>query len=287
MAGTVRIGISGWRYAPWRGRFYPEGLRQRDELGFAAGLFPSIEVNGTFYGLQRPAAFAAWAAETPPDFLFAVKGPRFITHMKRLRDIEAPLANFFASGVLRLGAKLGPVLWQFPPNFRFDAAVFDAFLALLPRDGAAAARLAGQHDRRLDGRDWLDPAGVGPVRHAVEIRHPSFACRGFVELLRAHGVALVCADTVEWPRLTDVTADFVYCRLHGSEQLYASGYEAAALDMWAQWVGAWRAGDTPGTPLAPAAPSRPRDVFVYFDNDIKVRAPADAKSLMERLPGAG
>ncbi len=285
--GQIRIGISGWTYAPWRGVFFPKGLRARDELAYAAAIFPSIEVNGTFYGLQKPEAFARWAAETPEDFVFAVKGSRYITHMLRLREVEVPLANFLASGVLRLGAKLGPVLWQFPPNFRFDPTVMAPFLALLPQDTKAAARLARRHDARLDGRAWVKADAERRLRHAVEIRHPSFACREFIDLLRAHGVALVCADTVQWPRLLDVTADFVYCRLHGSKELYASGYGAAALKQWAGRIAVWRQGGTPADAgrLAPVARRVVRDVFVYFDNDMKVRAPLDAKSLMRLVAG--
>ncbi len=283
--GTVRVGISGWTYAGWRGVFFPKGLKHKDELSYAAGIFPSIEVNGTFYSLQRPESFARWADETPEDFVFAVKGPRFITHTKRLRDVETPLANFFASGLLRLGPKLGPLLWQLPPSFRFDRETLGRFLAMLPQDTKAAARLAGRHDFRLDGRNWLGTDAKRRLRHAIEIRHPSFVCRDFIELLRVHQVALVCADTVEWPRLFDVTADFVYCRLHGSEQLYASGYGPKALDSWADRVATWRSGGTPdeGGRVAPKAREIARDVYVYFDNDMKVRAPRDAKSLMERV----
>lgn len=241
-AGDVRIGISGWTYAPWRGAFYPKGLRQKDELGYAARQFHSIEINGTFYGMQRPDAFAAWAAQVPEDFSFAVKAPRYITHVRRLREIEAPFANFIASGLLRLGPKLGPLLWQFPPNFRFTRDRFEPFLAMLPQDTVAAARLGQRHDQRLKAPAWLEVDRKRRLRHAVEIRHDSFRDQGFIDLLRAHGVALVCADTVEWPRLMDVTADFVYCRLHGSEELYASGYDDHALDTWAARVAAWARG---------------------------------------------
>jgi uncharacterized protein YecE (DUF72 family) len=284
-AGDIRIGISGWTYPPWRGVFFPKGLPHKDELAYAAGIFRSIEVNGTFYALQRPASFARWAEMVPEDFVFSVKAPRFITHIRRLKEVAAPVANFMASGLLRLGAKLGPILWQFPPNFRFDPERMETFLAMLPHDTDQAAALARRHDSTVDGRDWVKTDATRPVRHAVEIRHESFACRAFVEVLRSHDVALVCADTVEWPRLMDVMADFVYCRLHGSEQLYASGYSDSALDDWAERVRSWSEGGTPADAelLAPAAKRMRRDVFVYFDNDVKVRAPFDAQGLMARL----
>lgn len=230
----VRIGISGWNYAPWRGAFYPPGLPHRAELAYAAGVFKAIEINSTFYRLQRPDIFARWFEHTPDDFVFAVKGPRFITHIKRLRDVSAPLANFLASGLLRLGHKLGPILWQLPPNLRFDRDVLADFLARLPRDTAAAAHIARQHDDRLGGIPWLRAQVDQPVRHALEIRHESFLTRDFIDLLREHEVALVCADSVAWPLVMDVTTDLVYCRLHGARELYRSGYDAAAIDLWAR-----------------------------------------------------
>jgi uncharacterized protein YecE (DUF72 family) len=284
-AGDVRIGISGWTYAPWRGVFYPKGLPQKRELEYAAQQFRSIEINGTFYGMQRPDAFAAWAAQVPDDFVFAVKGPRFITHMKRLNQTEAPLANFIASGLLRLGSKLGPVLWQFPPNFRFDAERIEDFLKLLPHDTGSAASLGRNHDNRLKAPAWLKVEQQQQLRHAFEIRHDSFRDRAFVDLLRRYDVALVCADTVDWPLLMDVTSDFVYCRLHGSEELYASGYDDAALETWARRIAAWARGSEPDDAelVGPKARRQPRDVFVYFDNDQKVRAPVDAKALAERV----
>ncbi len=284
--GRIRIGISGWSYPPWRGRFYPAGLPQRQELAYASQSFPSIEINGTFYGLQKPDAFARWAAETPDDFVFAVKAPRFITHMKRLREPRVPLANFLASGLLRLGAKLGPILWQFPPSFRFDPEPLCEFLALLPHDTQAAASLSREHDHRLDGRAWLETDAIRPLRHAVEIRHESFRDKAFVRLLRSLDIALVCADTVTWPRLMDITSDFVYCRLHGSEELYRSGYDAAAIATWAARARAWSRGE----PMldgdfieASTPPPGCRDVFLYFDNTDKSRAPHDARALMRRL----
>jgi uncharacterized protein YecE (DUF72 family) len=285
--GTIRIGISGWTYAPWRGVFYPEGVTQKRELAFASRQYSSIEINGTFYGLQHPEVFAKWRDETPDDFVFAVKGSRYITHLRRLRDVQTPLANFFASGVLRLGPKLGPILWQFPPRLRFDPDLFSAFMRMLPKDTVAAAKLAQRHDERLNGRDWVKADGERPIRHAFEIRHESFVDADFIDLLREHEFGLVCADTVEWPLLMDVTADFVYCRLHGSEELYVSGYDDKALDIWAERIDDWTHGREPANAnrvLEPLKRARKgRDVYVYFDNDVKVRAPADARALAERL----
>jgi len=286
--GIVRIGISGWRYEPWRGVFYPPGLAQRHELAFASRMLPSIEINGSFYSLQRPESYRQWHDETPPDFVFALKGSRYITHRLKLNDVRVPLANFFASGVLRLGAKLGPILWQFPPQLGFDAARFAAFFALLPRDTEAALALAREHDQRLDGRAWLAIDRCRPLRHAVEIRHPSFVDAAFVALLRRHRIALVVADTAgRWPLLEDLSADFVYVRLHGDEELYASGYGDGALDCWAARIDAWRRGrqvdDARLASPVPASPRRSRDVYCYFDNDVKVHAPYDAALLAARL----
>jgi uncharacterized protein YecE (DUF72 family) len=287
-AGTVRIGISGWTYAPWRGNFYPSGLLHADELSYASRLVDTIEINGTFYGLQRPDAFARWHDETPQGFLFAVKGPRYITHIRRLREVETPLANFFASGVLRLEEKLGPVLWQFPASFRFDAERLDHFFSLLPRDTEAAAALAEGRSDWLAERAWAKTGHRRALRHAIEIRHESFLDPAFVALLRRHRVALVFADSVAWPYAEDVTADFVYLRLHGSEELYASGYTEEALDHWAARIRLWAQGLEPNDarlidPAAGPAPDTPRDVLVYFDNDTNVRAPVDARSLRDRV----
>ena len=285
--GQVRIGISGWRYKPWRGVFYPEKLPQKNELSYAANVFRSIEINGTFYSLQRPESFARWAGDTPDDFIFSLKGPRYITHIRRLKEIEQPLANFFASGVLRLGSKLGPILWQFPPNFRFEPDRLEAFLKMLPHDMDAASAIARRHDKRIIARASIKAEAKGPVRHAMEIRNESFVTPKFIDMLRAHDVALVCADAVEWPRLMDVTSDFVYCRLHGSEQLYASGYDDQSLDLWAARVAAWARGREPADARYVTKHRGPkkqaRDVFVYFDNDAKVRAPFDAQALMKRV----
>jgi uncharacterized protein YecE (DUF72 family) len=268
--GRARVGISGWLYRPWRGVFYPKGLRQADELAYAAERVTSIEVNGSFYALQRPSNWQRWRDATPADFVFSVKGPRFITHIKRLGDIDAPLANFLASGLLDLGAKLGPILWQLPPTLQFDAALLDAFLERLPRSRTDAAALAAGHDERMEGRASFGVGVDAPLLHAVEVRHPTFETDDWRALLERHGVASVTADTAgKYPRVDWATADFAYARLHGEEELYASGYDDASLDRWAAWT---RAHVDAG-----------RDTFVYFDNDIKVRAPFDAMGLIERL----
>jgi len=287
LLGKVRVGISGWTYAPWRGVFYPPKLPQHRELSHASSVLNSIEINGTFYSLHRPESFAKWAEATPDDFVFSVKGPQFITHIRRLKDAKVPLANFLASGLLRLGPKLGPLLWQLPPNFRFDAKRIEAFLKLLPHDTEKAVALARRHDKRVSGRSWMKTDKLRPLRHCMEIRHESFRVPEFIEMLRAYGVALVCADTVEWPRLMDVTSNFVYCRLHGPEELYATGYDDRSLDEWATRVVAWARGKEPADGECvidrPGIKAGPRDVFVYFDNDVKVRAPFDAQSLMARV----
>ncbi len=274
-AGEIRIGISGWTYPPWRGVFYPAGLRQRDELAYAAARLGSIEVNGSFYALQRPSSYRSWRDQTPDGFVFAVKGGRFITHLKRLADVEIPLANFFASGVLALGPKLGPLLWQLPPTLRYDAGRLEEFCSLLPRSTAAAAALAARHDDKVPiDRALTETERDSPLRHALEVRHESFADPEVVDLLRRQQVGLVVADTAgRWPFLTDVTADFVYVRLHGAEELYASGYDSAALDRWADRLAGWQRDG--------------RDVYCYFDNDVKVRAPFDAIALMDRLGLSG
>ena len=266
----IRIGISGWRYEPWRGVFYPKGLPQRRELEFAARHFPSVEINGSFYSLQRPEYYEQWYADSPPGFVYAVKGSRYITHLRRLKEIDKPLANFFASGILALKDKLGPFLWQFPPMFAYQRERLDAFFDLLPRSTGEALALARRRDARMKGRARLAIDADRPLRHAVEVRHASFVDEGFLGLLRERGIGLVVADTAgRFPRLFDVTADFVYVRLHGDIELYKSGYTPRALDEWAKRIRAW---DRDG-----------KDVYVYFDNDMKVRAPFDAINLMDRL----
>lgn len=287
MAG-IRIGISGWRYPPWRGSFYPGDLVQREELRYAAQRFSTIELNGSFYSLQRPQSYARWRDATPPGFVFSVKAPRFITHVKRLRDIDTPLANFFASGVFELRDKLGPMLWQFPGNFAYDRELFARFFERLPRDTAAALKLARHRDFRMTGRARLAIDRNRRIRHAIEIRHPSFLDASFVALLREHGIALVVADTAgKWPYAEDVTAGFLYLRLHGDKQIYASGYGEAALSRWASRIRAWGAGrqprDAKRISAAKPKPRKSRDVYCYFDNDMKVKAPFDAQRLTQML----
>jgi uncharacterized protein YecE (DUF72 family) len=277
-------------YKPWRGVFYPADLPHKRELAYAAERFSTIEINGTFYSLQRPSSFARWAAATPENFVFSVKGSRFITHMLRLRNAEQALANFFASGLLALGTKLGPILWQFPESFSFNAALLEEFFQLLPRSTADAAQLSQRHDSRLEGRAWTETDGIRPVRHAIEIRHESFLSEDFLRLLRRYRIALVCADTVDWPRVVDTTAEFVYCRLHGSRELYVSGYGRKAIATWADRVVAWATGNPPTGERVSAfgeQEARPHDVYVYFDNDAKVRAPIDALALERRLARLG
>jgi uncharacterized protein YecE (DUF72 family) len=288
MAGSIYIGISGWRYAPWRGVFYPEGLTQDRELEFASRALPTIEINGAFYALQRPESYAAWYAATPPGFVFSVKGNRFLTHTLRLRNIEGPLANVLASGVFELRDKLGPFLWQFPPSFRFDPESMEHFLGLLPHDTDAAFERARHYEPRMEGRTSLDAGNKRKLRHALEIRHDSFIDERFVALLRKYKVALVVADTAgKWPWREDVTADFMYLRLHGDKELYASGYSDEALARWAARIRAWTSGGQPDDAKlisSKAPPKRAsRDLFCYFDNDVKVHAPFDARRLIELL----
>ncbi len=269
--GTIRVGISGWTYAGWRGDFYPAGLVQRRELAYAAERLGSIEINGSFYSLQRPSSYRRWREETPDDFVFAVKGGRYLTHLLRLRDVEAALANFCASGLLALGPKLGPVLWQLPERLAFDAALVGDFLALLPHTAGEVAALAARHDAKLAGDRVLaeaeDPAL--PVRHALEFRSETFCTDAAFDLLRAHDVACVVADTARrFPRVEVRTSDLVYVRLHGDTELYASGYGPDALARWAQKCQAW---------------AEDGDVVVYFDNDAKGHAPHDALALQRLL----
>jgi uncharacterized protein YecE (DUF72 family) len=280
----VYVGISGWRYSGWRGNFYPKELPQKRELEYASREVNSIEINGSFYSLQRPENYHAWHAATPEDFVFSVKASRFLTHMKRLKNADTALANFLASGILRLREKLGPILWQLPPNFAYDRPRLESFFQSLPRTTNAAAALARKHDAKVAGRTWTKSECECPLRHALEVRHPSFEDRDFIALLREQDIALVVADTAgKWPFFEDATSDFVYVRLHGDTELYVSGYTPSALQSWAKKVHAWAAGRTPvGAKLvAPRTSSRSqrRDVFVYFDNDAKVRAPFDAMSL--------
>lgn len=237
-----------------------------------AGRMNSVEINGSFYSLQRPSRFAEWAALVPEDFVFAVKGGRFITHMKKLSGIETPLANFFASGVLALDQKLGPILWQLPPNLSFDAVRMEEFFTQLPRTAGSAAEVAAGHDQRVPDDQALTKAAHPNqrLRHVVEVRHESFRNRAFYALLSRHKIALVVADNPgQWPIITEMTTDLMYVRLHGHDQLYASGYSDRELDEWAAKIKSWT--------------EQGCDVYVYCDNDAKVRAPYDAMGLMDRL----
>jgi uncharacterized protein YecE (DUF72 family) len=289
MHGT-RVGISGWRYPGWRGTFYPADLAQRRELEFASRRVNSVEINGSFYSLQRPEYYRGWRDQTPDDFVFAVKGGRFITHMKKLKDVEAATANFFASGVLALREKLGPILWQFPPQMTFNPDRFDEFLKLLPRDTTEGAKLAKHHDAKVAAYAHTKAEVKQPIRHAFEIRHESFITPEFLRLLKKHNAAWVIADAAGlWPSFEEVTADFVYVRLHGAVELYASGYTEDELRRWARHLDAMRHGQTPGDakrfPTQPVdpRPRKQRDVHVYFDNDAKIFAPYNAMRLAELL----
>ncbi|MGO4256391.1 DUF72 domain-containing protein [Marmoricola sp. RAF53] len=269
-AGRARVGISGWQYPGWRGDFYPTGLPHAAELTYAAERFTTIELNGSFYSLQRPSSYRRWRDATPEDFVFAVKGGRYITHLKRLRGIETALANFYASGVLLLGPKLGPFLWQLPELVQYDEDVLDGFLGQLPRSTAEAAELASRHDAKARYTDYDAPASGMPLRHALEVRHSSFDTPGFYELLRRHGVACVVADTAaRWPQLDVETAPFDYVRLHGHSELYASRYADRTLERWAT--------------RCRRATSAGRDIYVYFDNDARGHAPHDATRLAAML----
>jgi uncharacterized protein YecE (DUF72 family) len=272
-AGRAYVGISGYDYKGWRGRFYPEKLPARQWLQYAARTFNSIELNGTFYSLKSPDVFRRWAEEVPDTgFVYAIKGGRFITHNLKLRNVDAALGNFFASGVLALGRKTGPFLWQLPGTYRFDAERLDSFMRRLPRNSLAAEEVARRHDHRLR-RGALVTAPAPKrlrYRHAFEVRHPSYFTDEFYDLLRAHRCAFVIADTAgRYPYAEEITADFAYVRLHGSQEIYVSGYTDAELDDWAERVTRWR--------------GEGRDVYVYFDNDAKVHAPFDAMRLAERV----
>jgi uncharacterized protein YecE (DUF72 family) len=285
--GQIRVGISGWRFDGWRGGFYPGDLPQRRELEFASRQLNSIELNGTFYSTQKPQSFQAWSKDTPDDFVFAIKGSQFITHVRKLENVEGALANFFAQGMLCLGKKLGPILWQLPPQTSFNAERIEQFLKLLPHSQKQAAAYAKQRDEWMAGRSWLEVEEDLPLRHAMECRHKSFATPEYIALLRKYGVALVVADSVKWPVMMDITADIIYCRLHGSEKLYPEGYTSDGIDTWARRVIAWSRGEevTDGARIHPEpGPKRSsRDVFVYFDDDNKARAPFNAQSLSKKI----
>lgn len=275
MRGRVLIGVSGWRYARWRGDFYPRGLAQRRELEYVAQRMTSVELNGSFYSLQRPSSYRAWAEQTPEDFVLAVKGSRYITHLKRLVDVEQPLANFLASGVLALGHRLGPLLWQLPERVTYDRDTVEAFLRRLPRTTTEAAELARRHDDRVKpDRSHTETDADRPLRHALEFRSPSFDVPGLYAQLRDHGVACVVADTAgRWPRVDRDTEGFRYVRLHGETELYTSGYTDESLDRWAERIRSWT--------------SAGQDVHCYFDNDAAGHAPYDAERLLARVRGSG
>jgi uncharacterized protein YecE (DUF72 family) len=268
--GRIRVGTSGWSYPGWRGDFYPRGLVQRRELEYVAQRLDTVEINGSFYSLQRPSSYAAWREQTPDDFVFAVKGGRYITHMKKLRGVETALANFFASGPLALGPKLGPVLWQLPANLPFDAERMSAFFDLLPRTTTAAAKLAEQHDDKVADDRALTKAEVDQqLRHALEFRSETFCTEEAFALMREHDIACVVADSArKFPMAIQQTSDFMYVRLHGDKELYTSGYGPQALDQWAEKCRRW---------------AWDGDVYVYFDNDARGHAPHDAMALLHKV----
>ncbi|MBW3660528.1 MAG: DUF72 domain-containing protein, partial [Gemmatimonadetes bacterium] len=289
--GQIRIGISGWTYDPWIGDFYPEELAKKRRLEYASRRLNSIEINGSFYSLQRPGTYRAWYERTPDDFLFAVKGSRFITHNKKLGDAETPLANFFASGVLRLEEKLGPILWQLPANLAFDEERAESFFELLPRNTEEMAALGRKHDDRVEGRSWTKTDGRRRVRHAVEFRHESWLCAEAVRTARRHGVAFAFADSGKWPYNEELTAGFVYLRLHGSPDTYRSNYGDARLDGYAEKIRSWADGGEPedAERVTDRVPPRrkSRDVYVYFDNDAELHAPWYALGLAARVGSEG
>lgn len=260
---TIRVGIGGWTYEPWRDSFYPAKWPHKRELDHASRAVTAIEVNGTYYSSFKPASFAGWAGAVPEGFVFAVKASRYCTNRKVLAEAGESVARFVGQGIVELGDKLGPILWQFMATKRFDADDFGAFLRLLP----------GSQD------------GV-PLRHAVQVRHESFAVPEFVAMARAAGVAVVFADSGEYPAIADVTAPFVYARLESAEEQFPAGYAPEALDTWADTARSWAAGGRPGgLPYVDrhVPPEQPRDVFVFFINGAKIRAPQGAMALQERL----
>ncbi len=289
----IRVGISGWTYAPWRGAFYPEGLRRSDELHFASRQFSTIEINGSFYSLQSPSSYAAWYQATPQGFVFSVKGGRYVTHIKRLHDARPALANFFASGIFALREKLGPILWQLPPTFRFEIDRLRAFFELLPRSTAEMEKLAKSHDSFLLGRSLVEAQHDAEPTYAVEVRHPSFLDARYVELLQEFSIASCIADSAgHFPTIENLTGPLVYVRLHGSQELYTSGYTPDELQYWCGRVLNWQRGRDAAEPRTiavstPRCSHQARPVFVYFDNDAKVHAPFDAREFAERLRALG
>ena len=261
----IRVGIGGWVFEPWRGEFYPQGLTHARELEYASRKFTSIEINSTFYRTQKPDSFRKWAAETPDDFVFSLKGPQFATNRRVLAEAGPSIERFFASGVLELKSKLGQVLWQMAPTKKFDPADFAGFLALLPKT--------------LDGR---------PIRHAVEVRHESFLVPAFIELLRKFSVAVVVVESDKHPLIADLTGDFVYARLQRTSEKEKTGYPRRALELWAKRARDWAAGaatDDLATMAAPLPTQGRRDVFIYMISGAKVRAPAAAMAMIAQLKG--
>lgn len=262
-SGKIRLGIGGWTFAPWRGVFYPEKLPHAKELAYAASRLTSIEINGTFYGTQKPESYRKWAKEVPEGFVFSLKGPRFATNRRVLAEAGDSIKRFYDSGVLELGDRLGPVLWQFAPTKKFDEADFGAFLELLPK--------------KLDGRD---------LRHVVEVRHDSFCVPGFITLLRRFSIPVVFSEHATYPAIADITGDFVYARLQKGRDDIKTGYPPKALDAWAERLQLWASGGEPDDlpRIDSAAPTKqPRDVFAYVIHEGKVRAPAAAVALIERV----
>lgn len=284
---SIFVGISGWNFDGWRETFYPAGLKQKDELAYASRRVHSIEVNGTFYSLFRPSAYQSWYEQSPADFCFSIKAPKYITHERRLDRFETPLANFLASGILALGEKLGPILWQFPPTMKFDAPLFEAFMAALPHDMATAAKIGQGHSDWMAGRTYLEPKGNHRIRHAIEGRHESFKSPEFIALARRYGIAIVIGDTAgRWPYIEDISTDFIYLRLHADETKYPNGYEKASLEHWSKRFQIWSSGSQPDDAVlvVPGSPEkRPRQVFAYFDNDVKETAPLNALSVISHL----
>lgn len=283
---STYVGISGWKYKDWRGTFYPPKLPQCHELFFASHTLPSIEINGTFYFLQRPSTYTHWFEETPDHFVFSVKANRYITHIKKINHPLVPMANFFASGILNLENKLGPILWQFPQGMAFNPDKFEKFLDLLPTTTFEAVMLAKKTKLSKDRCSFL----AGPnrkLRHAIEIRNESFLNPLFLNQLKDHNVALVFADTAgKWPYMEDITSDFLYIRLHGDSELYVSGYDDSTLNFWAKRIIKWTHGKEPKDKLTlmdDKISHKNHDAFIYFDNDAKVRAPVDAQNLISKL----
>jgi uncharacterized protein YecE (DUF72 family) len=283
----IRIGMSGWTFDGWRGGFYPKGVKQREELAFASRRVNSIEINGTFYSLQKPHTFQKWYDETPEDFVFAIKAPQYITHIRRLKDVEEPLANFFASGLLCLREKQGPLLWQFPPNVMLKDDRFEKFLKILPHDSKSAAQVAKKHSDKMDGRSYTKVDSDYSIRHAFEFRHPSFKNADFISMLKEYGVAVVFAHSGEKsPYMEDLTSDFIYARMHGQDKKFKKGYTKDVLRWWADRVELWTSGFQPAdaeTVLREKPKAVKRDAYIYFDTEAKEYAPEDALNLAQRL----